>query len=293
MMRDLRKGRDPQAEAALAVIAAARADIILLQDIDWDHGGLGLAVLVERLADLGADYRHSLALRPNSGTPSGHDLDGDGTTHEARDAMGYGWFTGDSGLALLSRLPLGSATDLSSTLWSDRSEAAKLLPPGARDLVPLATTAQWTVPIEIGGREATLITMAAGTPVFDGPEDRNGLRNRDELALVSELAADADLPIVLGRANLDPDRGQGIRPAITGLLTHPKLQDPVPTARDGRTETAFWDDPGAMRVDYVLPPAAAKVVGAGVLGDAGDDALAGAVAEAGTGRLVWVDIRLP
>lgn len=293
MLRDLRAARNEQSEAALAVIAAGQADVILLMDVDWDQGSLGLDALAERLADLGQSYPYRLSLRPNSGIPSGVDLDGDGTTHEARDALGYGWFTGDSGLVVLSRYPLGRTRDLSDMRWSDRSEAAQLLPPEARQIVPLATTAQWVVPVMLGATEITLITLSAGTPVFDGPEDRNGLRNRDELALVSELARDADLPLVMGRANQDPERGEGVREALSDLLNLTALQDARPTAPDGSSATVRWDGPGEMRVDYVLPPRALSVVGAGVLWPEPGDPLRAITETAGPARLVWVDVAVP
>lgn len=292
MLRDLVTG-DEQAEAALAIVADAGADILLLLDVDWDYEGRGLAALVAQLGDRGLSYPYAVALRPNSGVPSGIDLDGDGDTYGPRDAMGYGWFTGDSGLALLSNRPLGPPRDHSDVLWSSRSDAVRVLPEMARDVVPLATTAQWTVPVTIGTTEITLVTMAAGTPVFDGVEDRNGLRNRDEIGFVADLASEADLPLVLGRANLDPERGDGIRDAIDALLAHPGLQDPKPAAPDGGRETAMWDSVGPMRVDYVLPPRALTVTGAGISRPGPDDPLAAAAAEAGTGRLVWVDLVVP
>ncbi|WP_299818074.1 endonuclease/exonuclease/phosphatase family protein [uncultured Jannaschia sp.] len=292
MLRDLVTG-DEQAEAALAVIAAADADILLLLDVDWDHERRGAAALVAALAERGLSYPHAVALRPNSGAPSGIDLDGDGDAHGPRDALGYGWFTGDSGLLLLSNRPLGAPRDLSGMLWSARSDAVGVLPDAARDVVPLATTAQWTVPVTVGSTEMTLVTMAAGTPVFDGPEDRNGLRNRDELALVADLAAAAEMPLVLGRANLDPGRGEGRREAIDALLAHPRLQDPGPAAPDGTTATAIWDSVGPMRVDYVLPPRALTVADAGILRPGPDDPLATAAEDAGSGRLVWVDLVVP
>ncbi|WP_179381357.1 endonuclease/exonuclease/phosphatase family protein [Jannaschia marina] len=282
MVRDLRAGRDAQAEAALALIAAAGADVILLMDVDWDHGGAGLSALRDRLRDLGAAYPHALALRPNSGTPSGHDLDGDGRAHGPRDALGYGWFTGDSGLALLSRYPLGEAKDHSATLWSDRSDAAGLLPEAAQDEIPLATTAQWRVPLRVGEAQLMLVTLAAGTPVFDGPEDRNGLRNRDELLQVTDLATDVPLPVVLGRANQDPARGEGHAEALRALLDHPALQDVAPSD-GGNTATVRWERAGEMRVDYVLPARGLRVIDSGILRD---DA-------AGPARLVWVDVALP
>ena len=227
-----------------------------------------------------------------SGAPSGVDLDGDGDAHGPRDALGYGWFTGDSGLALLSRLPLGPPRDLSTMLWSKRAETSDILPEAARSLVPLATTAQWVVPLAVGDRTLTLVTLAAGTPVFDGPEDRNGRRNRDELAFVAELAAGLDLPVVLGRANIDPDRGEGDRDALRALLEMPALQDPAPEGAGGRA-TAAWETTGPMRVDYVLPPRALTVLDAGILWPAVGDPLLETVEAAGPARLVWVDVAVP
>lgn len=280
MLRDLQAGRDAQAEAAVALIAAADADVLLLMDVDWDDGGAGVAALQARLATAGRVYPEAVALRPNSGVPSGVDLDGDGTTHEARDALGYGWFTGDSGLAVLSRHPLGPVRDLSDVPWEAGPE---VLPVAARGIVPLATTAQWVVPLRLPGAEVTLITMAAGTPVFDGPEDRNGIRNRDELAFVATLVDAAKLPIVMGRANQDPAGGEGWGDALRRLLGHPALRDAVPTDEDGSVATVDWRSVGPMRVDYVLPPRAARIVGSGTLHDE----------TAGPARLVWVEIALP
>ena len=283
MIRDLRAGKDAQVAAALGVIAAADADVLLLLDVDWDHGGMGLEALQSALADLGRDYPHAVAAKPNSGVPSGLDLDGDGTDYEARDALGYGWFTGDSGLALLSRLELGPLSDRSGVLWSDRADVAGLMPEAGVPVVPLATTAQWTVPVDLGRERITLVTMAAGTPVFDGPEDRNGLRNRAELLEVADLVEGAAPALVLGRANQDPAGGEGYRDALLRLLEHPALQDPRPADAEGAVATVDWSSTGPMRVDYVLPPRGLRVVGSGLLHDPA----------AGPSRLVWVDVAVP
>lgn len=102
-----------------AVIAAARPDVLLLADIDWDAQGAALGALAARLEEEGLDYPHRLALAPNAGLPTGLDMDGNGRTGEPRDAQGYGRFRGDGGMAILSRWPLGEARDLSSLLWRD------------------------------------------------------------------------------------------------------------------------------------------------------------------------------
>jgi hypothetical protein len=306
MLRDLGSGEDAQAEAALDVIAALDADIVLLGGVDWDAGHAGLAALRARLAERGAPYAHAVHLPPVTGRPSGFDLDGNGRLGEARDALGYGRFTGAGGLALLSRVPLGPAEDLSAILWADRSEAAgQVLPQGAQAVVPLASVAQWVVPAEARGRRLTLVTLAASTPVFDGPEDRNGLRNRDELALAAELAGRVEGPVLLGRANLDPADGEGRRAAIAALLAHPALQDPAPRSAGGAAQpprpdhagdpaldTVAWQGPGPLRVDYVLPARALRVVASGVHWPAPGTPEAARAEAAGPGRAVWVELDL-
>lgn len=296
MLRDLRDGDDPQAEAALRVIAHAAADVILLGDVDWDAGQAGVSALVARLAALGLDYPHVVARRPNSGRPSGADLDGNGRLDEPRDALGYGRFTGDSGIVLLSRLPLGPTVDHGAVPWA----AGPLAPAGVT--LPVATVAQWAVPLT--GTGVTLVTLAAGPPVFDGPEDRNGHRNAAELTLARRVADDVDVPIVLGRANQDPSDGEGRRGALQALLDHPDLQDPRPRGAGGggtghrgdpALDTAAWPDPepGPLRVDYVLPAATLRVVDAGVDWPAAGDPRRATVEAAGSGRLVWVDLDWP
>jgi hypothetical protein len=301
MMRDLER-EEAQAAAALDVIAAAAPDVLLLLDVDWDHAGAGAAALRAGLAARGLDYPHMVALRPNSGRPSGLDLDGNGRLDEARDALGYGRFTGDGGMVLLSRPPLGPAEDLSGLLWAARGpDAVEVLPPGGPEVVPLATVAQWVVPVEIGAG-LTLVTLNASTPVFDGPEDRNGRRNAAELALAAELAGHVDRPVLLGRANLDPEDGEGRREAIAALLAHPALADPRPRGRGGGGEghrgdpgldTVDFAGPGPLRVDYVLPARELEVIAAGVVWPAPDDPFRATVEAAGRGRLVWIDVAVP
>ncbi|WP_308916216.1 endonuclease/exonuclease/phosphatase family protein [Jannaschia sp. LMIT008] len=295
MVRDLLSGRDAQAEAALDVIAWADPDVILLGDVDWDASGAGLDALLRRLADHGLRYPWHVVRRPNAGLPSGADLDGDGRLGTARDALGYGRFTGDSGLVLLSRIPLGPVADHSAAPWAD---AGDLVPEGVS--IPIPTVAQWVVPLE--GTGLSLVTLAAGTPVFDGPEDRNGIRNAAELVLAATLAEGEAMPVLLGRANVDPVDGAGRRDAMRALLSHPRWRDPEPRGRGGggdghrgdpRLDTAAWEGPGPLRVDYVLVASQVQVLDAGVAWPAADDPFATTVAAAGTGRLVWVDLRLP
>lgn len=296
------------------MIVALDADILLLTGFDYDAGNAALDAFAMALMQAGADYPHRFALRPNSGVPTGLDLDGNGRLGEARDAQGYGRFPGAEGMALLSRLPLETAlaTDLSAMLWRDLPDA---IPPPMPDAVAeiqrLSSTGHWILPVALpdGGR-LNLLMWDATPPVFDGPEDRNGRRNHDETAVWSRLlegrlpvAAPAPPFVIMGDASLDPADGDGLPDALLALMAHPLVQDPGPHGSHGRAEpahdgdpaldTALYDGIGGLRVDYVLPSADLAVMAAGVMWPAPDQPLSGVLAQASRHRPVWVDVTLP
>ncbi len=299
-------GDDEQVAATVAVIAAADADIVMLQGVDYDADGVALGVLQDQLGQAGAPYPHSFALRPNTGRPTGVDLDGNGRLGEARDAVGYGTFNGQGGMAILSRVPIGLVRDHSGFLWRDLPEgsAAEVTPAEALDLLPLATVAAWDMQIILPSGVFHLLTLHATPPVFDGPEDRNGLRNADELRfwqlLLDGWSPDgapfaADRFALIGTLNLDPNRGEGRRSALMGLLTHAALQDPAPQRPGGGMQTADWPEPtpGDMRVDYILPAAGLRVTDSGVIWPSDDAATPplSTVMAASDHRLIWVDLQ--
>lgn len=284
--------------------------------MDWDGDGAALTALAERLAVDGLVYPHRLALPSNAGLASGLDLDGNGRTGEPRDAQGYGRFAGDGGMALLSRWPLGEVRDLSSLLWRDlpgarlpRRDDQPFPSEAAQAAQRLSSDGHWIVPVEAPGGTITLLAWAATPPVFDGPEDLNGLRNADELALWSRVLDGALGPappdfVVLGDANLDPSDGAGLRSDLESFLADPRIQDPRPSSEGGRLaasaghvgdpglDTADWpeDGPGNLRVAYVLPAASLALAGSGVVWPLPDEPLAAAAEAAGPHRLVWVDL---
>ncbi len=261
MLRDILRGGDAQITAALDAITALDADILVLAAVDYDAGNAALAAFNDRLP---RPYPHIAALRPNSGVPSGHDLDGNGRRDEARDAIGYGTFPGQGGMAVLSRLPLGESRDFNAFLWRDLP--GNLRPEGQPDDLPLSTSGHHDTAVTLpDGRALHLMTWHATTPAFDGPEDRNGRRNHDETAFWSHLLASA-LPfaapqaplIVIGQANADPTRGDGRPEAINALLTNPMLQDP-----GGGATVDYGGTIGALRVAYILPSAGVSVLASG------------------------------
>lgn len=302
-MRDLLSGTDTQANAVISVIAAADPDVLLLMGIDYDLELASLSALADGLAAAGTPYPYRFALRPNTGLATGQDLDGNGRLGDARDAQGYGRFSGEGGMALLSRLPIRTAEvhDYSEFLWRDLPGAVR--PEGVWQGQRLSTTGHWDVPIEVpGGQILHLLAWHATPPVFDGPEDRNGRRNHDEAAFwlrLLEGALPAPLPpepvVILGDANLDPRAAEGRTDALQSLLAHPGLQDPVPMGAAGPATADFsaLDGPGLLRVDYILPSAELAIMGAGVVWPGPEDPFLATVEAASRHRLVWVDIGFP
>ncbi len=318
LLRDLLSGEDPQVAAVVAVIAHVAPDVIVLQGIDYDLEGHALRALSDRLEGAGAVYPYRLALPPNTGVPTGLDLDGDGLRGGPRDAQGYGLFRGQDGMAVLSRLPIDrdGVLDFSDFLWRDLPEgqARPVLDAGALAVQRLASVAAWEVPVMTDAGPLRLLTLHAAPPVFDGPEDRNGRRNEDELWFWLrriEGWTPGDAPalephfVLAGVLNADPARGEARRGALTAALGHPALQDPRPTSAGAAevgnpSDTADWPDPepGNMRASYLLPSSDLTVAGAGVFwpatGDPDWSILGGADGNgASRGRLVWVDLTLP
>jgi hypothetical protein len=149
------------------------------------------------------------------------------------------------------------------------------------------------------------------TPVvFDGPEDRNGKRNHDEIRFWADyidgetyfyddkggtggLAAGASF-VVAGDLNADPFDGDSYDKAILQLLTNPRVNTsmtprsaggPDAAARQGGANSTHLGDPafdtadfadgtpGNLRADYVLPSTDLEIVASGVFWPAAGDPL--------------------
>lgn len=312
LLQDLNKGDVPKHRAVVEVLAALDADVVMLTGIDFDLGGLALSALNDQLSGSGKGYPYLMALRPNTGIPTGLDIDGNGQLGEPRDAQGWGRFAGSAGMAVLSRLPIGEGVrDFSGFLWADLP--GNLMPDTdvARGIQRLHTSGAYEIPLLLpDGRSLRLLTYYASPPVFDGPEDRNGRRNHDETAFWLRLLA-GDLPfavpeppfVILGQSNADPSDGDGRPDAIRALLKHPALQDPAPKGTHARAEpdqrgdpaldTALYGGLGGLRVEVLLPSANLTVTSSGVLWPPASDPLAATLALASRHRPLWVDAALP
>jgi hypothetical protein len=340
LLRDL-GAPDAALSAVAAVIRAVRPDVLLVTGFDHDLRGRAIDAFRALLAEgpEGIDYPFAFNAPVNAGVASGLDLDGDGLLLGPDDALGWGRFPGNGGTALLSRLPIdtASARSFRELRWAALPGATlPALPDGspfpspeARAELRLSSRSHWDVPVVLpGGGRLHLLAANPTPPLFDGPEERNRRRNRDEVLFWAHYldgmavpddqgrtAAMAAAPfVILGDLNADPFDGAGLPGGVERLLAHPALRDPAPASAGAREaahrqgganarhagpaalDTADWRDeggPGNLRVDYVLPSAALEVHGAGVFWPAPGDPMASVAAEASAHRLVWVDLRLP
>jgi len=297
LYRGVLQGED-DVSAAASRVAMARCEILLLLDFDFDHHLLTLKAFADLVQDHGGpDYPHAFALRPNTGRPSFVDLNMDGRLGTPKDAQGYGRFSGQGGMALLSTYPMRSdrVEDHSAIPWAEvewaelpQLNGVPFYSPEVNETLRLSTTGHWVVPIAISETQSLhLLAYHASPPAFDGPENRNGLRNADETRFWARYLDNRNVPIpvVVGGANLDPHRGDGNHDAIRELISHPALQDPF----ENGFSTVDWTDIGLglMRSDYVLPSANLSVTDAGaVWGDISRDIES-------RHAVVWVDLELP
>ncbi|EAQ03234.1 hypothetical protein OB2597_13858 [Pseudooceanicola batsensis HTCC2597] len=292
MLRDIRKGT-PRVVKVAARIAELNADILVLGDIDYDHDGAALTALRDAIPDGAARFPHLFAERPNSGIPTGLDLNGDGRAGAPGDAQGYGRFPGQGGLAVLSRWPLTLTADHSSRLWRNVPDSLLIDVQGrlgaaatGADIQRLSTVAHWEVAVHLPRGALTLMVFHAAPPVFDGPEDRNGRRNADELSFWRHRLDGAFGPppeppfLVVGTANLDPHGGDGRQEVMRAFLADPRILDP-PGLTDRPTVNWPPPGPGALRVDYLLPSSGLSVDAAGVLT---------ADPEASRHHPIWIDL---
>ena len=328
---DLSTGDDAQARAVAEVVQRARPDVVLLNEFDYVPDGRAVDLFREGYLEVGqggaapVEYPYAYVAPSNTGVPSGFDLNNDGTVGGGDDAFGFGAFEGQYGMVVLSRYPIdtGGVRTFQNFLWKDMPGA--LLPddpataapadwftPEELDVVRLSSKSHWDVPITVGRSTVHVLASHPTPPTFDGPEDRNGLRNHDEIRFWADYVTPGRAAryvyddqggrgglragerfVILGDQNADPHDGDSVDAAIDQLLDSPRITDPAPTSRgaveasalqggansshvgDPALDTADFADtaPGNIRADYVLPSKGLKVRGAGVFWPVLDDPL--------------------
>ncbi len=315
LVKDLESGDNDQARKIAEVIQRVRPDILLVNEFDYDKDHRAAELFRTKYVNVGQNgcepikYSYFFTGAVNTGRPSGRDLSHDGKPNRPEDSIGYGRHEGQYGMLVLSKYPIDQdhARTFQKFLWRDMPGA--LLPTNPKTQKPfydaddlavlcLSSKSHWDIPINVPAkpdRPAFVLHLLCShptPPVFDGPEDRNGHRNHDEVRLFADyidpaksgylvddtgkkggLAADARF-VIVGDLNCDPVDGEGLRGTMEQLLKNPLVDGSViPSSKGGpRVVEKHADqfikhrgDPshvtadfthekhGCLRIDYVLP----------------------------------------
>jgi hypothetical protein len=299
-----------QPDTIAEIIQQARPDVVLINEFDFDAAGASLAAFQDNYlsvahgdaAPIHYPYRYSAP--SNTGVPSGFDFNNDGAVGGPDDAYGFGFFAGQFAMAVYSKYPinLDRVRTFQTFLWKDMPgallpddpatpEAADWYSADELDVFRLSSKSHWDLPIRIGHKTVHFLVSHPTPPVFDGPEDRNGTRNHDEIRFWADYVTpgrrsryiydDAgrrgglkagSLFVIAGDENADPLDGDSTAGAIQQLLEHPLVNTKVTPTSAGAVEQAglqpgnethlgdpafdtadFAEPPGNLRADYVLP----------------------------------------
>jgi endonuclease/exonuclease/phosphatase family metal-dependent hydrolase len=340
----LQSGEDPRLRQLAEILQRVRPDIVLLNEFDFDPAVDAATLFDEHYLRHGRNgqqairYPHHFRAPVNTGVDSGLDLDGDDATGGPGDAWGFGRFPGQYGMLVLSRYPLQA--DRTRTFrqfrWSALPGAQRPRHPDGRPFhsddvwaeLRLSSKSHWDLALSVEGRELHLLAFHPTPPVFDGPEDRNGRRNYDEIRFWREYTnpAGADFItddagaaggigpgaafVIAGDFNADPHDGDGLDSAAAQLLDAHWIDATCTPASDGgaqaaalqggvnlrqrgepAADTADFNDEfaGNLRLDYLLPSRGLRLLGCGVFWPA-DGADGSELLEVSDHHLVWLDI---
>jgi hypothetical protein len=321
-----------KARVIAEIIQRTDADVILLNEFDFDATGEAIRSFQRNYLSIsqnGAppiDYPYVFLAESNTGLPANIgasergcspecDFDNDGNfgvldaagfMTDPDDAYGFGFYPGQFAMVLLSKHPIDQrrARTFQRFLWKDMPRARLPSDPSTGGLgdwyseaelevFRLSSKSHWDVPVRIDGKTVHVLTSHPTPPVFDGPEDRNGLRNADEIRfwadyvgprrhsryIVDDRGKRGGLKpnrrfVIMGDQNADPFDGDSTDEAILQLLNHPAIDASLIPAAQGGADAAmrsgganalhlgspvadtgdFFDgSPGNLRADYVLP----------------------------------------
>lgn len=359
LIRRLESG-DDNARKIAAVLQRVRPDLVLLNEFDYDEAQRAAELFQRRYLEVAQPgggeplrYAYRYLAPVNTGVPSGLDLDRNGEVGDPQqdstgrtgmsrnggnDAWGYGLHPGQYGMLVLSRYPIDAAQvrTFQQLKWSampgarqprDPSSGQPWYAPAIWSQLRLSSKSHWDVPVRTPNGTVHLLASHPTPPVFDGPEDRNGARNADELRLWREYLTPGDKPwlcddqgqcgglaadarfVIAGDLNNDPVDGDGAHEAIIELLEHPRVARYATPRSEGAVEVAqhyaqnglvrhgspahatgdFGPKAGTMRLDYVLPSVGFDIEGSGVFWPSASQPEA-AIADGSDHHLVWVDL---
>jgi hypothetical protein len=275
---DLSTSNNQQAKNVAETIQRYRPDVLLINEFDfWAQDPQRPVDLFREnyleVSQNGASpirYPYSFIAPSNTGIPSGKDLDNDGrsdhpvlTIPYGNDAFGFGEFPGKFAMVVYSKYPIDAENVRTFQLFKWKDMPGNLIPqpfysPDEVAILRLSSKSHWDVPIRIGKKTVHFLVSHPTPPVFDGPEDRNGRRNNDEIRFWADYITPArsnyiyddegvrgglkpgELFVIAGDQNSDPFDGDSIPGSIQQLLEHPLV--------NAKTTPASLGGPWASRV---------------------------------------------
>jgi hypothetical protein len=329
---DLQSGTNQQIRTVAEIIQRTAPDVLLINEFDYVPDNLAATLFQQNYLGVSQNgappisYPYVYVAPSNTGVPSGFDLNNNGVVGGPDDAYGFGFFPGQFGMALFSKYPIDTANvrTFQTFLWRDMPgallpddpatpEPADWYSPEELAVFRLSSKSHWDVPILIGKRTIHALVSHPTPPVFDGPEDRNGRRNFDEIRFWADYISpgkrsasiydDAGVYgglkpgarfVIMGDQNSDPLDGDSIPGAIQQLLDHGRVDTSLTPSSEGAVEQAalqgganlshrsdprfdtadFADSaPGNLRADYVLPSVNLQMADAQVFWPRTDDPL--------------------
>jgi phosphodiesterase/alkaline phosphatase D-like protein len=327
LITDLTTPDNAQAQAIAETIQRVNPDVVLINEFDYDAAGEAATLFQNNYLAISqngvnpVEYPYVYAAPSNTGVASGLDLNNDDTIGGPDDAYGFGFFPGQFAFVIYSKYPIveEQIRTFQEFLWADMPGA--LLPEDPEDADSDGDTANWytpaeleavrlssknhvDLPINVDGEIIHVLASHPTPPVFDGPEDRNGRRNFDEIRFWADyvngegyiyddngnfggLAAGAKF-VIMGDQNSDPFDGDSIPGAAQQILDNPLVNTAVTPASAGGPDAAerqssnnldhlgnpafdtadfaetAFNGPGNLRVDYALPSKNLGITDAGV-----------------------------
>ena len=283
LVADLSTPDNAQASLIAETIQRVNPDVLLINEFDFYPDGQAAELFRDNYLAVphngapGVEYPYYFVAPSNTGIPSGFDLNNNGGRRGARRRLRVRVLPGAVRPGRLQQVPdPGTTTCGPSSTSSGRTCRARCCPttplrlrpqdwysPAELDVFRLSSKSHWDVPISIGNKTVHFLVSHPTPPVFDGPEDRNGTRNHDEIRFWADyVTGGADGVVHLRRRRrhrrararraLRDRRRPELRPARRRL--HPRFDPAAARQRPRSTPPRRPTSDGAVEADHAAGP---------------------------------------
>jgi hypothetical protein len=281
-----------QPDVIAEIIQRTRPEVLLINEFDFDAGNVALDQFQMNYLSVAhgtadpIEYPYRYTAPSNTGIFSGFDYDNSGAAGDfvPNDSYGFGFFPGQFGMAVYSMYPIDVDAIRTFQLFKWKDMPGALLPenppgtpwysPGPElDSFRLSSKSHWDLPLEIGKKTVHFLVSHPTPPVFDGPEDRNGTRNHDEIRFWADYVGPGasqgsyiydddgnygglqpgEMFVIAGDQNSDPLDGDSIPGSIQQLTEHQRINNKITPASPGGTEQAELQ--GGANTTHLSDPA--------------------------------------